>query len=313
MARQLDLLSYLQQYRPHELVKQGNGVYTMRSHDSLKLSNGRWYRWATGTGGVSALESLVGVEQMSFVEAVQHICHCIRFDGCAQRPAPLPKPVTAFVLPKRNGNNMRVTDYLMQRGLSRTLIEKCIAEGLLYEDTRHNCCFVGKDQNGIAKYAMLRGTMPDSTFCIDVRGSNKEYAFHFSAGDSNTLYLFESAIDLLSYCDLHKNPDGHFLSVGGVYQPNKHNVQNKLPLALSHYLSRHEGITQINICFDNDDPGRIAAEAIRKLLQGEYDVKLMPPEVGKDYNDQLIMERGITPRVKTRCEKSTTTKEEINK
>ena len=41
-ARQLDLLSYLQRYRPDELIKVTRGVYSLRSHDSLKISNGKW-------------------------------------------------------------------------------------------------------------------------------------------------------------------------------------------------------------------------------------------------------------------------------
>ena len=41
-ARKPDLLSYLQQYEPHELVKVASGVYSTRSNDSLKISNGKW-------------------------------------------------------------------------------------------------------------------------------------------------------------------------------------------------------------------------------------------------------------------------------
>lgn len=66
-ARQLDLLSYLQRYRPDELVKVTRGVYSLRSHDSLKISNGKWYRWSNGVGGVSALDYLVKVEGMESV------------------------------------------------------------------------------------------------------------------------------------------------------------------------------------------------------------------------------------------------------
>ena len=62
-ARKPDLLSYLQQYEPHELVKVASGVYSTRSNDSLKISNGKWYRWSRGYGGVSALDYLVKVRQ----------------------------------------------------------------------------------------------------------------------------------------------------------------------------------------------------------------------------------------------------------
>lgn len=73
-ARKLDLLSYLQQYEPHELVKVASGVYSTRSNDSLKISNGKWYRWSRGYGGVSALDYLVKVREMGFVSAVRYLC-----------------------------------------------------------------------------------------------------------------------------------------------------------------------------------------------------------------------------------------------
>lgn len=63
-ARQLDLLSYLQQYEPQELVRVGSGVYSTRTNDSLKISHGKWFRWSTGVGGVSALDYLVKVRGM---------------------------------------------------------------------------------------------------------------------------------------------------------------------------------------------------------------------------------------------------------
>ena len=40
-ARELDLLTYLQTYEPHELVRISSAVYSTRSHDSLKISNGK--------------------------------------------------------------------------------------------------------------------------------------------------------------------------------------------------------------------------------------------------------------------------------
>ena len=44
-AKQMDLLTYLQYYEPHELVCFSGNVYTTRSHDSLKISNEKWNRW----------------------------------------------------------------------------------------------------------------------------------------------------------------------------------------------------------------------------------------------------------------------------
>lgn len=41
-AKRMDLLTYLRNYEPHELVKFSGNTYTTRTHDSLKISNGKW-------------------------------------------------------------------------------------------------------------------------------------------------------------------------------------------------------------------------------------------------------------------------------
>ena len=44
-VKQIDLLTYLKTYEPSELVHFSGNVYTTRSHDSLKISNGKWMWW----------------------------------------------------------------------------------------------------------------------------------------------------------------------------------------------------------------------------------------------------------------------------
>ncbi|HEX7028836.1 MAG TPA: topoisomerase, partial [Gammaproteobacteria bacterium] len=39
-AKRLDLLTYLHMHEPAELVRCSRNVYTTRTHDSLKISNG---------------------------------------------------------------------------------------------------------------------------------------------------------------------------------------------------------------------------------------------------------------------------------
>ena len=41
-AREMDLLTYLKNYEPQELVHFGGNTYCTREHDSLKISNGKW-------------------------------------------------------------------------------------------------------------------------------------------------------------------------------------------------------------------------------------------------------------------------------
>ena len=70
-ARQIDLLTYLQNCEPHELVRIAGNNYTTRTHDSLKISNGKWMWWSQRIGGYNALDYLVKVKGVSFVEAVE--------------------------------------------------------------------------------------------------------------------------------------------------------------------------------------------------------------------------------------------------
>ena len=61
-ARQIDLLSYLQSKRPSEIVRLSARTYCLKAHDSLQMSNGKWYWFSRGFGGKSAIDYLMKVE-----------------------------------------------------------------------------------------------------------------------------------------------------------------------------------------------------------------------------------------------------------
>ena len=65
-AKQWDLLSYLQVYEPGELRRTGPHEYCTRTHDSLKISNGKWCWNSRGIGGRTALDYLIKVRGLSF-------------------------------------------------------------------------------------------------------------------------------------------------------------------------------------------------------------------------------------------------------
>ena len=44
-AREMDLMTYLRRFEPQELVHIGGNTYATRTHDSLKISNGKWCWW----------------------------------------------------------------------------------------------------------------------------------------------------------------------------------------------------------------------------------------------------------------------------
>ena len=72
-AREMDLLTYLQNYEPQELVHVTGKTYCTREHDSLKISNGKWMWWSRGFGGTSALDYLIKVRGDPFTKAMEKI------------------------------------------------------------------------------------------------------------------------------------------------------------------------------------------------------------------------------------------------
>ncbi len=104
-----------------------------------------------------------------------------------------------LLLPPKNKNCDRVTEYLFGRGIDYQIIQECIAEGIIFESADyHNAVFIGKDESGTPKYAACRGTM--GSFKRDASGSDKRYSFRLLAKEpTDTVHLFEAAIDLLSY------------------------------------------------------------------------------------------------------------------
>lgn len=290
-AREVDLLTYLRCFEPQELVHISGSTYATRTHDSLKISNGKWFWWSRGIGGRNALDYLTAVEGLWLPEAVQRIL------GESPCIPPPPKPAvlypkTEFTLPPRHADNRRVFSYLRGRGIDPEIINHCIKHGLLYESAQHhNCVFVGFAGDRPA-YAMQRGTLQDKRFVGEVVGSDKRYSFAMpmTPGDSPTLCVFESAIDALSYLTLLKQRGrdwrkANTLSLGGIGKADR-----QLPPALSRYLKAAPHITRIVLCLDNDEPGRKAAAVLKELLRG-YEVIDRPPVRGKDYNDLLRYRR----------------------
>ena len=298
-ARRMDLLSYLRAYEPSNLVRVGGNVYCTREHDSLKISNGKWYWWSRGIGGVSALDYLIKVKDYGFVEAVEALTG-ITADWIPPPQTPKKDELKFLLLPPKNKDCNRVMQYLFGRGIDYQLIQECVAEGTIYESSNyHNAVFIGRDKSGTPKYAALRSTL-GTTFKQDVSGSDKRYSFRLLAREpTDTVHLFEAAIDLLSYatylkCEGKDYGKENLLSLSGVYQPKKELSESKIPIALTTYLNENPQIKTIVLHLDNDKVGRLCTAALKELLQKEYKIVDEPPTVGKDFNDFLLSYLGIS-------------------
>ena len=306
-AKEMDLLTYLKNYEPDELVHFSRNTYMTRTHDSLKISNGMWYWFSRGIGGKTALEYLIQVREMSFIQAVETILGYAKVNPPIQYKQQEKVKNIRLILPNKCISNERVIKYLTGRGIDKDIINECIDNGLIYEQyPNHNVIFVGYDKNKVARYAGIRATN-SSRYMQDAYGSHKAFSFKLdSIEPCNEVHLFESAIDLLSYATILKLENKEWyntnlLSLSGVYQPAKKIDESKIPLALNYFLNQHQNVRKIVLHLDNDSAGRIATTALKTVLPKQYEVIDDPPKVGKDFNDFLCFKVGIN--YKNRYEK----------
>ena len=136
-ARSIDVLDYLQTHEPGSVRKCGANEHCLVEHDSFKMSNNKWFWWSRDFGGHSALDFLVKVRGLHFVDAVKSLTdgvhHSINHENSSYKtaeppkpkPKAKPKPKKPFVLPKANKNSDRVIAYLRGRGISKEIINLC--------------------------------------------------------------------------------------------------------------------------------------------------------------------------------------------
>jgi len=315
-AKEMDLFTYLQRYDPEELVHVAGKEYCTKTHDSLRISNGCWAWNSRGVYGRSALDYLIKVRGMGFLEAVETILRVAptipppaRAGGSMKEPPVFsspakPPPKKTLRLPLAAPSNDRAFAYLQSRGIDQAVLEHCAQAGRLYQSADYaNCVFVGMDKAGTPRYAALRGTV--GSFKGEASGSDKRYSFSLPAEGSDTLHLFESAIDALSYATLLRMhgrdyTQAHLLSLAGVFAPTQR-PSGRLPVSLVRYLEDYSGIGRIDLHLDNDLAGRAAARNIMDLLGGTYDLRdRVPPDGCKDTNAYLQRRLGLSEQTKER-------------
>lgn len=298
-AKQHDAYSYLRLADPNELVRLSHNEYCLRSHDSFKLSNKNgvwlWYWYSRDFGGRSAVDYLIKVKGYNFIDAVEEVNRVMK--GMSPSFFIEEKEEKQFKLPAKNTNADVVIAYLVSRGIDRKLVEFLIENGMLYQNRKHgSVVFVGFDDTGKPAHASYRATGKDATAKGDYAASNKEYAFRLEKEKADTVRVFESAIDLLSYVTLcgiwgKSLENESLISTAGISASR--NDEIKLPLALNRYLENHPETETILLHFDNDAAGRRCAEQIKKKLSNCFRVRYVIPKQGKDYNEYLQIIRNL--------------------
>ena len=270
-------------------VKRVGSLYTIKEMDSIRIyPDNHWYRWSgksvTGITGGSQIDFMMEFGGMDIGEAVSYL---LDFSGQGRdviirtEAASVKKEHKPFSLPSSSSNNLRIIKYLTkERGLSEETVKWFIDKKLIYEsEPYHNVVFIGYDKEGVARFASMRGIYDHDgkAFKCDVAGNDKRFAFHVGA-DSDTVLVFEAAIDLMSYFEMHHRPEAHMLALGMT-------ADNPL----QQYLKDYPKIRNIGFCLDNDEPGRKAAYKLaEKYIRLGYRTDIsLPPDGCKDYNDLI--------------------------
>ena len=141
----------------------------------------------------------------------------------------------------------------------------------------HNAIFVGKDKTGTARHAHKKGIYTyGKSYRGNIEGSDPRYSFHWK-GISNTLYVFESPIDLISYISLHKEGwENHsYVALCGVGRQSMYQM-----------LKENPNLKTICLCLDSDAPGIKAMRRITdELLELGYQDTKEERSIYKDWNE----------------------------
>ena len=294
--KEIDLLTYLSKYEPNELIHINADNYCTKTHDSLKISNGMWYWFSHGIGGKSALDYLIKVREYSFLDAMSILTNLnlvvinnINFDKKEK------EKIDRLILPKKSSSYDTAKKYLINRGIDEEIVQECIDNEYIYEDyPNKNVVFLGYDDNKNPRYASCRAT-GFKRFMYEASGSDKTFSFRLlSKKENDSVHLFESAIDLLSYATILKEEnikwyEENLISLAGIYTPANDISNSKVPKTIEKFLSKNTNIKRIYIHFDNDLAGRMSANALNILLKNNYEIIDNQVPFGKDINDFLCL------------------------
>ena len=264
-ANQTDLVSFLQ--AQGEQLERAGQEYRWKRHDSLTVRENRWYRHSQSKGG-GPIDFVMEFYGKSFLEAVEMLI--------GERGEAPPPVYLQFRLPPKSPDNQTARNYLTAaRRIDEDVSGFFFASGDIYEDAaHHNAVFVGRDEDGIPRYAHSKGTA--GNFRLDVKGSDKAFNFCYR-GEGEKLFVFEAPVDLLSFlCLFKKDWQKHsYLSLGGVGEK-----------ALLRFLSDRPSVKTIYLCLDSDEAGNEACSRIAKLTPEGLTVHRLVP-LFKDWNEVL--------------------------
>lgn len=262
-----------------KLLKSGREKRLASDH-SVTVRGNQWYDHASEKGGC-AIDFVQMFYGKSFPDAVTMLLNGEQGQAYRSSEPRRSEPPKPFALPEAHTDMRRVYAYLTKtRCINRSVVSVFAKAKMIYEDAKyHNAVFVGFDPDGVARHAHKRGTYTQGEpFKGNVDGCDPRYSFHH-IGQSDTVYVFEAPIDLLSFLSLYPQDwQRHsYVALCGVAEH-----------ALTQLLTENPQVQKIGLCLDNDKAGIKARERITGILSERGYGNVFPLfSQQKDWNEDL--------------------------
>ena len=166
--------------------------------------------------------------------------------------------------------------YLIDRGISAEVLFSSRFHGKVFIDTRNNSVFPHYNQSGLTGYEIKNVGFTG----FAKHGEKSLWASSAKQGDTAAVFA-ETAIDAISYAQLHPDPHTRYFSTGGALNPYQ-------PDLIKAAVKRMPEGSIIIIAADHDEGGDRFTSTILKALEDNQShiVERYSPEIeGMDWND----------------------------
>lgn len=247
-------------------------------HHSVDFNENKWYQHSRKIGGYP-IQFLMTFFNMSYTESVNFLQSKFNTSHINR--------TSKLTIPKFDETARNITLYLEHfRFIDSKIIKHFIDHKLIAEHLiKGHCLFLGLDNQNEIVHIHERSThLNDFIVRKNQYGSNSNFSFNLM-GKSETLYVFESPIDLLSYISLNQDSweEHSYVALCGLSSRVIHSL-----------LATYPHLNKVILALDNDYVGIQASATILKELR---EMRGVEPQIElpfyKDFNEDLKYLNGL--------------------
>lgn len=298
LAKSVNLVDWLKMQGAN-IVKVGTGEYTLKEHDSLRISYDKnvWIRNSNKTAGdgISFLQEFYGMDFRQAVKSLtpdwtgQRESSEIRRQIDQFKTSNTKKEEKKIITEKeaytKGNDNRRTIAYLCKsRGLDSDIVVDLIKQNKITQDNRGNAVFRITDEKGEWKGAEIVGTLTEKRFKKFTPETG--YGWTMEIGKPQKVLFFESAIDTISFYQLNQSQikDMALVSLAGS------TTREKTLISTIERYKKNYNIPDKNffLCVDRDEAGDKLIYNMKKNHNFNCSVYRVNNSDCKDWNDLLI-------------------------